>query len=159
MIQPSDSPMATRELTFERVIDAAPEKLFRAWTEPELLKRWFCPRPWGVSSAQLDVRPGGANLIVMLSPEGQEHPNRGVYLEVVKNRRLVFTDAFTEAWVPSEKAFFVATITFEPLGSGTRYRAILQHWTRADREAHENLGFHDGWAKAADQLAELVASL
>jgi len=94
-----------------------------------------------------------------VQPGGQEHPNHGIYLEVVKNERLVFTDAFVEAWVPSEKAFMVATITFEPFGSKTRYLARVQHWNVADRETHENMGFHEGWAKATDQLAELAASL
>ena len=159
MIQPGGTPLATREFTLERIIDATPEQLFRAWTDPELLPRWFCPRPWAVASAALDVRPGGASLVVMRGPDGQEHPNRGVYLEVVQNERLVFTDAFVEAWAPSEKAFFVATITFEGLGARTRYRARLQHWTVEDRQAHEAMGFHEGWAKATDQLAERAGSL
>jgi uncharacterized protein YndB with AHSA1/START domain len=159
MIQPNSSPISDRELTLERVINASPEKLYRAWTEPDLLKQWFCPKPWSVSSAQLDVRPGGSSLVVMRSPEGEDYPNYGVYLDVVKNERLVFTDAFVKAWVPSEKAFIVVTITFEPLGSKTKYFARVQHWNVPDREAHEGRGFHVGWAKATDQLEELVASL
>ena len=74
MIQPNGTPISARELTLERVIDASPEKLFRAWTEPELLQKWFCPRPWTVSSAQLDVRPGGTSLVIMRSPEGFRIP-------------------------------------------------------------------------------------
>jgi uncharacterized protein YndB with AHSA1/START domain len=66
--------------------------------QPALLKQWFTPRPWTVASAEMDVRPGGSSTIVMRSPEGQEFPNRGVYLDVVKNERIVFTDAYTEAW-------------------------------------------------------------
>ena len=159
MIQPNGTPISARELTLERVIDASPEKLFRAWTEPELLQKWFCPRPWTVSSAQLDVRPGGTSLVIMRSPEGQEYPNKGVYLDVVKNERLVFTDAFVQPWVPSEKAFSVVTITFEAQGPRTRYSARIQHWNVTDREEHEKMGFHDGWAKATDQLTELVSSL
>ena len=94
------------------------------------------------------------------SPEGQEFPNRGVYLEVVKNERLVFTDAYTAAWEPSEKPFMTGILTFEKLGDGkTKYTARVRHWTVADREAHEKMGFHEGWAKATDQLAELVATL
>ena len=148
-----------RELSLVRVIDAPPEKVFRAWTEPELLMQWFTPRPWTVSSAELDVRPGGSNVIVMCSPEGQEFPNRGVYLDVVKNERLVLTDAYTEAWEPSEKPFMTAIITFENHGGKTRYTARALHWNEADRKAHEEMGFHEGWAKATDQLAELVATL
>ncbi len=149
----------SRELVLIRTIDAPPEKLFRAWTEPELLMQWFVPRPWTVASAEMDVRPGGSSVIVMRSPEGEEFPNRGVYLEVVKNKRLVFTDAFTKAWEPSEKAFMTGIITFEPNGARTKYVARVLHWSEADRQAHEDMGFHKGWGLATDQLTELVATL
>lgn len=149
----------SRELVLIRMIDAPPEALFRAWTEPELLKQWFCPKPWTVSSAELDVRPGGSNLIVMRSPEGDAFPNRGVYLEVVRNERLVWTDAYTCAWEPYEKPFMTAVITFENIDGKTRYTARVLHWSVADRKTHEEIGFHQGWSKAADQLAELVAGL
>ncbi|MDX1251014.1 MAG: SRPBCC family protein [Gammaproteobacteria bacterium] len=153
------SPISERELVLERVIDASPEKLFRAWTEPELLKQWFCPKPWGVSSATLDVRPGGSSLVVMRSPEGQEFPHRGVYLDVIKNQRIIFTDAFTEAWIPSDKAFMTACITFEPQDNKTKYTARVFHWSVSDREEHEKMGFYEGWSKATDQLVELASTL
>src|SRR5579862_7715879 len=92
---------ADRELTLTRLIDAPREKLYRAWTDPRLLKQWFAPLPYTTPVAELDVRPGGSSLIVMRGPDGTELPNRGVYLEVVPNERLVFTDAYTEAWQPS----------------------------------------------------------
>ena len=156
----SDAPVSSsnRELVLTRIIDLPPQKLFRAWTEPELLKQWFCPRPWGVARATLDVRPGGICNVVMLSPEGQEFPNPGVYLEVIPNRRLIFTDAYTEAWVPSAKPFMTGIIDFEELGGKTRYTARALHWTEADRDAHEKMGFHEGWGKATDQLVELMST-
>jgi uncharacterized protein YndB with AHSA1/START domain len=147
------------ELVLSRIIDAAPAKLNRAWTEPDLLKRWFCPRPWGVARATLDVRPGGICHIVMLSPEGEEFPNPGVYLDVIPDRRLVFTDAYVEAWIPAAKPFMTGVIDFEDLGGRTRYTARALHWTWADRDTHEKMGFHEGWGKATDQLAELAATL
>jgi len=153
------TPASDRELVLTRLIDAPREKLFRAWTEPELMKQWFTPRPWTTPVIEVDLRPGGANLIVMRGPDGTEFPNRGVYLEIVKNERLVFTDAYTKAWEPSEKPFFTGIITFEDEGGKTRYTARAVHWTVADREAHEKMGFHEGWGKCADQLAELVAKI
>ena len=153
---PAAAPSSDRELVITRVIDAPREKVFKAWTEPELLKQWFAPRPWTTPLAELDVRPGGTSLIVMRSPEGKEYPNQGVYLEVVRNERLVFTDAYTRAWEPSEKPFMTVTVTLEDLGGNTRYCARVLHWTVADREAHEKMGFHGGWALCADQLAALV---
>jgi uncharacterized protein YndB with AHSA1/START domain len=148
-----------RELVLTRIIDAPPEMVFRAWTDPELLKQWFAPRPYTTPVAEIDVRPGGASLIVMRDPKGRDMPNRGVYLEVVENERIVLTDAYTRAWEPSEKPFMTVILTFENVGGKTRYTARVRHWTDADREMHEKMGFHEGWGQCADQLAEVVAKL
>ena len=86
-----------RDLILTRIIDAPREKVFQAWTDPALLKQWFAPRPWTTSVVETDVRPGGATLMVMRDPDGKEVPTRGVYLEVVRNERLVFTDAYSKA--------------------------------------------------------------
>ncbi|MBL8381654.1 MAG: SRPBCC family protein [Burkholderiales bacterium] len=151
---------AANELVLTRRIAASPEKLFRAWTEPELMKQWFCPRPWTTPVIETDVRPGGANFILMRGPQGEEMPNRGQYLAVVPGRLLVFTDAYVGDWQPSEKPFFTGVISFEDDGAGgTLYTARARHWTEADRAAHEAMGFHEGWGKATDQLEALVTSL
>ncbi|KAA0700569.1 polyketide cyclase [Neorhizobium sp. P12A] len=143
-----------------REFDAPCEKIFRAWTEPELLKQWFTPRPWTVSLAELDLRPGGASLVVMRGPNGEEFPNRGVYLEIIPNEKIVVTDAYVSAWVPSEKPFMTAIVLLEDIGGGrTRYTWQALHWTAEDMETHEKMGFHEGWGKAADQLAELVSGI
>jgi uncharacterized protein YndB with AHSA1/START domain len=145
-----------RDLILTRMIDAPPEKVFEAWTDPALLKQWFAPLPWTTSVVENDVRAGGSSLIVMRGPDGNEFPNPGVYLEVVKNERLVFTDAFTKAWEPSEKPFIVVELTFEDQGGKTKYTARVHHWTVADRESHEKMGFHEGWTICTEQLAALV---
>ncbi len=150
------SSIADRELVLTRIFDAPSEKVFRAWTEPELIKQWFAPLPWTTPYAETDVRPGGSNLITMRSPEGEDYPNPGVYLEVVENERLVITDAYTRAWEPSEQPFMTLILTFEDLGGKTRYTARVLHWSVADRERHEQMGFHQGWGQCADQLAELL---
>ncbi|MBO9377457.1 polyketide cyclase [Sphingomonas histidinilytica] len=144
------------ELTLTRLIDAPREKLFRCWTDPELIPQWFCPPPWGVSKAEVDLRPGGSSLIVMRGPDGQEMPNPGVYLEVVPNEKLVFTDAFTRAWEPSEKPFMTGILTFADEAGKTRYTAIVRHWTAEDKAQHEAMGFHEGWGIATDQLEALA---
>jgi uncharacterized protein YndB with AHSA1/START domain len=151
--------LADRELVLTRIIDAAPEKLYRAWTEPPLLQEWFAPLPYTTVCAELDVRAGGASLIVMRGPDGNDMPNRGVYLEVVKSERLVFTDAYVKAWEPSAKPFMTVILTFENEARGTKYTARVIHWTVADRQMHEKMGFHRGWGQCADQLAALVAKL
>jgi len=150
---------ASLDLVLQRTFDAPPELVYRAWTDPELLVRWFTPAPWSTSHAELDVRPGGSNLVVMKDPDGNEHPNRGVYLEVIPNRKLVFTDAYVEAWVPAPKPFFTGVISFEPHGTGTLYTATARHWTEEDRATHEKMGFHEGWGSAARQLEAVLRTL
>ncbi len=153
-----------RDLVISRDIAATAEQLYRCWTEPALIRQWFTPPPWTVSHAETDVRPGGSCLIVMRGPDGQEMPNPGVYLDVVPNHRIVTTDAYTSAWLPSAKPFMTLILTFDDLGGGqgpamTRYTAVARHWTLADREAHLQMGFHDGWGVATDQLAVLAKTL
>lgn len=148
-----------RDLVLTRLVDAPRAKLYRGWTEPELLKQWFAPLPWTTSSAELDLRPGGASCIVMRSPDGQEFPNRGVILEVVPNEKLVFTDAFTKAWEPSEKPFMTLILTLADEAGKTRYTARARHWSAADRQAHEEMGFHQGWGQCLDQLVALTARM
>jgi uncharacterized protein YndB with AHSA1/START domain len=154
-----NAPANDRELVLTRLIDAPREKLFKCWTQPELMKQWFAPLPWTLSDVEVDLRAGGSSKVVMRSPEGQEFPNLGVYLEVVPNEKIVFTDAYTEAWMPSEKPFFTGIITFEDEGGKTRYTAVARHWTVEDRKAHEEMGFHEGWGQCADQLAKLAAKI
>lgn len=154
------TPTPVHELSLTRIIDAPPAKLWRAWTEPDLLKSWFCPAPWRVSEADLDLRPGGRNRIIMNGPDGEVVANEGVYLEIVPERKLVFTDAYSEGWVPAEKPFMTGVITFEDLGDGrTRYVAKALHWNAEDRKIHEDMGFEEGWGICADQLASLAAKL
>lgn len=152
-------PANDRELVLTRLIDAPRAALFRAWTEPALLKQWFAPLPYTTPVAELDVRPGGSSRIVMRGPDGVDIPCGGVYLEIVENERIVFTDAYTTAWEPSEKPFFTGIVTFADEGGRTRYTARARHWTVADRENHEKMGFHEGWGQCADQLAALAATL
>ena len=155
----ASAPISDRELVLTRLIDAPREKLYRCWTEPELVKQWFTPPPYATIHAEMDVRPGGSSLVVMRGPDGVEMPNRGIYLDVVKNERLVFTDAYVSAWEPSAKPFMTGILTFQNEAGKTRYSARVLHWTPADRETHEKMGFHKGWGIATDQLAALAAKL
>ena len=153
------APAGERDLVLSRVVPVPRALVWRAWTEPELMKRWFAPRPWTTPEVEVDVRPGGASRFVMRSPEGEEFPNRGVYLEVVPETRLVFTDAYVSAWEPSEKPFMTVELTLADEDGGTRYTARARHWTVEDRKEHEKMGFHEGWGRCADQLAAVAAKL
>ena len=152
--------MSQHELTLTRLMDVSPDKLFRCWTEPALMKQWFAPKPYTTPVAEVDLRPGGASLVIMKSPEGQEIPCPGQYLEIVPNRKIVATDAFVGDWQPKEGAPFMTTIlTFEPEGDKTRYTAVVRHWTAEAKAQHEQMGFHTGWGQCADQLEALAKTL
>jgi len=148
------------ELVLNRLLDAPPEKLFRIWTDGSTYAQWFCPKPWTVSKADLDVRTGGRANITMNGPNGEVVENPGQYLEVIQGRKLVFTDAFVGDWVTRNGApFMAATITFEPEGDKTRYIAVCHHWSEADKQQHEKMGFVEGWGIVADQLEALAKKI
>jgi uncharacterized protein YndB with AHSA1/START domain len=140
------------DLVLEREVDVPPAKVWAAWTRPEHVVKWFTPKPWSTTRCEIDLRPGGKFLTVMRSPEGEEHENIGCWLEVVENRRLVWTDALLPGWRPSGEPFMTASILLEPNGRGTRYTAIARHPDAEKRAQHESMGFHTGWGAALDQL-------
>ena len=144
------------DLVLERVVDVPPSLVWDAWTKPELLRQWFCPKPWIVTDCRIDLRPGGEFFSVMQSPEGQEFPSAGCYLEVVPAQRLVFTDALSGGYRPNASAFFTAVITLQPEGAGTRYTAMARHASEETQKKHEDMGFHGGWGTALDQLVALM---
>lgn len=156
---------STLDLVFERVIDVPREKVWAAWTQPELLKQWFTPAPWKTVACELDLRPGGKFHTVMQSPEGQEFPNTGCYLEVVENEKLVWTNAFAPGFRPLSVTYdghecneflYTVVLTLTPQGNGTKYHALVLHMDEDGCKKHQAMGFHQGWNAALDQLIELV---
>ncbi len=144
------------DLVLQREVDVPPELVWRAWTEPEHLKQWFTPRPWQTVDCEIDLRPGGIFRTVMRSPEGEEMPGTGCYLEVVPNERLVWTDALLPGYRPAPEPFFTGVIMLEPTPTGTRYTAIAIHRDRESRDQHESMGFFEGWGTVLTQLVEHV---
>lgn len=148
------------DLVLERTIDVRPELVWRAWTEPEHVMKWFTPKPWETIECEIDLRPGGLFRTTMRSPEGEVQPaSNGCFLEVVPNRRLVFTDALGPGYRPNPSAFMTAYILIEPEGSGTKYTAIAVHSNEEQRKQHEEMGFHEGWGTALDQLVAHAKTL
>src|SRR3546814_7700118 len=90
------------ELSVTRYIAAPPSKVWRAFTER--LEDWWCPKPWTSKIIEFDLRPGGRSCIEMRGPEGQVHAEEGVILEVIPERKVVFTDAFAKGWIPDRKS-------------------------------------------------------
>lgn len=141
------------ELSVERYIDAPPETVYMVWTERT--EEWFAPKPVITKIIEADLRPGGRSAMIMSGPDGSSELMEGVYLEVIPNRSIVVTDAFTAGWIP-QKAFMVGFFSFTPEGKGTRYRAGSRHWDEEAHKQHEAMGFVAGWGAVADQLAELA---
>lgn len=147
---------ADRELVLTRIIHAPRERIFLAWTKQ--LSQWWGPHGMTTPFVEMDLRPGGIFRTVMRAPDGTEYPTKGVFLEVIENEKIVFTDAFDAGWEPSADIFFTAITTLEALPGGkTNYTARALHWTIENREKHEQMGFHQGWGESLDRLEVLVS--
>ncbi len=155
------APDPDRDLLLERDVDVTPDLVWAAWTQPEHLKRWFAPLPYTTPECEIDLRPGGLFRTVMRSPEGETFDNVGCYLAVVENERLVFTSVLGPSYRPSGETDlpFTAVITLEPTGSGTRYSALAMHGTPEVAKRHDEMGFHEGWGIALDQLVAVAKEL
>jgi len=149
----SASTAAERELVITRVFDAPRPLVFKAWTEPDRLVRWWGPQGFTTPSCTMDVRPGGAYRYRMRSAEGTDHWLRGVYREIVEPVRLVFTWAWEDSeGEPGHET--LVTVTFAEDGGKTRLtmrQAVFESMNA--RDAHQG-----GWASCLDRLAEYVAA-
>lgn len=156
------------DLRFEREVAVPVAYLWRGWTDPALLLQWFCPAPWTTVTAELDLRAGGRFHTVMASPEGQSFPNAGCYLEVVPERRLVWTNAMAPGFRPCaplgaaecDRFTFTGIVEFDPIDANrSRYRATVLHSDQAGRDRHAAMGFEQGWGAALDQLLALYGKV
>ena len=140
------------ELVISRVFDAPRSLVFKAWTKPEHLARWWGPKGFTLVACEIDVRPGGAWFRRMRSSEGTEYVKRGVYRQIVPPERLVFTYVNEEA-DGSLGPETVVTVTFEDFGEKTR---LTLHHTGFDsipsRDGHEG-----GWSSALERFGEHLA--
>lgn len=133
-------------LVLERDYPVPPEKVWRAWTDPQAISRWFGPGPnEPVSKAELDVRPGGRFRIVFGGPDGKAHECAGVYKEVVPNRRLVFSWCWPNS---TPERVSQVTILLQPAAGGTRLE--FRHEQFFDETARDN--HRRGWTGALEKL-------
>lgn len=140
------------DLSFTRTLSAPRRLIWECWTEPRHIPHFFIPAPHKVTAVDLDLRVGG-RFNTVFEVEGAVMDNRGVYLDVVPERKLVFTDAYTEGWKPAPEPFMTAILLLDDApGGGTTYTAIARHRSPDSRKAHEEMGFMEGWGTVATQL-------
>ena len=163
-----DTPTTAEEqaLVITRVFDAPREIVFKAWSEPERLMRWWGPRGFTTPVAKIDFRVGGKFLNCMRSPDGKDYWNTGVYKEIVVPERIVYTDSFADAEgnvVPASHygmagdfpMEMLVTVTFEDQGGKTKM--TLRH---AGMPAGDNQsGANEGWNQSFDKLAEYLGGI
>lgn len=147
-----------REIELTRVYDAPRELVFRAWTDPKHLARWWGPEHFSNPVCEVDARVGGKLRIVMRAPDGNDYPMRGVFQEVVAPERLVFTNIAVDA---EDRPILegLTTVTFRSEGDKTRL--TLRTWGKAavPQAAAYLQGMEMGWTQSLEKLAALLPRL
>ena len=145
----SPSIAAKPSLTLKRRFNAAPEKVYAAWTQPAQIAQWFGPDAGGVQRAETDLRAGGSFTIAFNTEDGEEHQVNGVYREVVRNKKLVFT----WAWRSTPERESLVTVLIEPDGGGSLLTLTHeQFFDEAARDRHSH-----GWTGSLDKLERYLA--
>ncbi len=159
----ASQPSGTRDLVLSRVFNAPREIVWRAWTQPEHLMRWFAPEHFTTAAAKVELRPGGQFLYCMRSPEGAEYWGKGAYSEIVPPERLVYVDSFADengnpvepkqyGLSPDYPAETLVTVTLAE--QGARTLLTLVHSGLPEGEG-SNLT-EAGWRSQLDRLAEAL---
>jgi uncharacterized protein YndB with AHSA1/START domain len=157
MIETIESSNPDLDLTISRVIKAPRPLVWRAWTEPASFEQWWVPAPARCKVREMDLRPGGSFVTRISENGGDFMPHlSGCFLAIDELERIVFTTALVGGWRPAEQPFMTAIITLQDHPMGTDYVAHVMHKNNADRNMHEEMGFHDGWGTVAEQLAKLA---
>jgi uncharacterized protein YndB with AHSA1/START domain len=142
---------ADRELVFQRIFDAPRELVFKAWTKPEYLTRWWGPNGFTVPVCELEFRPGGVLRFVFRGPDGKDYPFDGAYVEIVEHERIVFRGNIHD--VPGQDV--LTTVTFADHEGKTKL-TVHQIYTF---ESEATRGSSMGWSQTLDHLAKYVAEI
>lgn len=147
------------DLSFTRTLAAPRALIWACWTDPRHIPHFFIPAPHQVTAVDIDLRVGG-RFNTTFDVDGARIDNRGVYLEVIPETKLVFTDAYTEGWKPTPEPFMTAILWLaDAPDGGTIYTAIARHRNAETRKAHEDMGFYGGWGTVATQLETYARGL
>lgn len=125
-----------KDLTVSRIIKAPSSAVWKAWKDPAHLAQWWAPAPIRTTVNRLEFRAGGAFNTVMRMEDGTEFGGKACFLEVVENKRIVWTSALQGGWRPNKDDMpFSAIITLEDHLNGTNYTATVLHQNDEDRKA------------------------
>lgn len=148
-----------RELFIERILDAPRELVFKAWTNPKHITKWWGPKGFTNPVVEMDVRPGGKLVIHMADPDGNIYPMTGVYLEVVEPERLVIKTNALEGEDGNSLLEGLSTVTFADYKGKTKM-TLHEVITKAAPAAEGSLsGMEEGWNQSLDSLTQLLATL
>jgi uncharacterized protein YndB with AHSA1/START domain len=146
---------ASTQIMITRQFDAPRHLVYRAWTTPELIRRWWAGDRGQVTSAEVDLRPGGRWRYVMTANGGFEFAFHGEYREIVPDERIVSTEVFEG--MPDAAA--VSTATFAEQDGCTTLTILVEHTSQEHRDIHLNSGMEDGMNESLDHLEQVAASL
>ncbi len=144
-----------REIRIERVFDAPRDRVFAAYTDPELIPEWWGPRETTTVVDEMDVRPGGAWRFVMRNSDGSESGFRGTYREVTPPERIVQTFE----WEPMPGHVSVETATFEDLGDRTKVTTTSIFHTTEERDGMLGSGMEEGMNQSYAALDRVLTTL
>ncbi|TGN09705.1 SRPBCC domain-containing protein [Leptospira ilyithenensis] len=159
-----------RELVISRIFDAPRELIYRIWTDPKHVVKWWGPKDFTNPVCEMDLQVGGKYKFVMRSPEGIDYPVVGVYLEIVKNEKIVCTDVVEDhpqEWMDQLKKDIgeskdspdsVVTVLFEDFETNkTKLTIQTRFKSNGVRDAFHNMGMADGWTESLDRFeAEIL---
>jgi uncharacterized protein YndB with AHSA1/START domain len=152
---------ADDQILITREFDAPKHLVYEAWTTPELVKRWWSGKRGAVTLAEIDLRVGGRWRYVMVASEGGfEVGFHGEYQEIVPNERLVSTEVFEglpDLGIPGGEA--LNTLTLTEADGRTTLAVLVQHKSKADRDAHIESGMEGGMQESMDALEQVAISL
>ena len=147
------------DLSFTRTLAVPPALVWECWTSEEHIPHFFVPKPHKVTACEIDLKVGG-KFNTTFDVDGNEMQNNGVWLEIIENEKLVFTDTYSEGWKPAPDPFMTAILLLKDTGDGgTEYTAIARHRSSEKAKQHEQMGFYDGWGTVATQLEEYAKTL
>jgi uncharacterized protein YndB with AHSA1/START domain len=146
------------QVLITREFDAPRDLVWRAWTTPDLVRRWWSAKRGEATVAEIDLRVGGKWRYAMVADKGFEVGFHGEYREIVPNERLVSTEVY-EGMPDAEAHAALNTLTLSEADGRTTLTILVEHKSKEDRDAHVDSGMEDGLQDAFDLLEGVTTSL